>query len=88
MKPRPLDSTSETAQIVAETKEKATLRVEEAAALLSVSRWTIYRWVEAGRLQGTHLGKGSLRIFRESAVSLIEHNHIGLSSTSSRLEQA
>ncbi|MBL8052227.1 MAG: helix-turn-helix domain-containing protein, partial [Nitrospira sp.] len=47
--------------------EKATLRVEEAAALLSVSRWTIYRWVEAGRLQGTHLGKGSLRIFRESA---------------------
>jgi excisionase family DNA binding protein len=88
MKPRPLNSASKTAQISAETVEKATLRVEEAAALLSVSRWTIYRWVEAGRLQGTHLGKGSLRIFRESAVSLIEHNHIGLSTASPGTEDS
>ncbi len=88
MKPRAMDSTGETAQITAETTEKATLRVEEAAALLSVSRWTIYRWVEAGRLQGTYLGKGSLRIFRESAVRLIEHNHIGLSMTSPSTEQS
>lgn len=54
--------------------EKALFRVGETAELLSVSRWTIYRWVEEGRLRGTKIGKGSLRIFRESIVGLIEHN--------------
>jgi excisionase family DNA binding protein len=53
---------------------KTLLRVGEAAELLSVSRWTIYRWVEEGRLRGTKLGKGSLRIFRESIVDLIQNN--------------
>ena len=56
------------------TKEKTLLRVGEAAELLSVSRWTIYRWVEEGRLRGTRIGKGSLRIFRESITHLIESN--------------
>ncbi|MFO0700271.1 MAG: helix-turn-helix domain-containing protein [Nitrospira sp.] len=51
---------------------KPLLRVGEAAELLSVSRWTIYRWVEEGRLRGTKIGKSSLRIFRESIVGLIE----------------
>lgn len=82
MKPRPRLGTGNATKTGTEAMQKATLRVEEAAALLSVSRWTIYRWVEAGRLQGTRLGKGSLRIFHESAISLIEHNHIGLSTTS------
>ncbi|NGZ94655.1 MAG: hypothetical protein CV089_00730 [Nitrospira sp. WS110] len=54
--------------------EKTMLRVGEAAELLSVSRWTIYRWVEDGRLRGTKLGKGSLRIFRESVTGLITRN--------------
>ncbi len=54
--------------------EKMLLRVGEAAELLSVCRWTIYRWVEEGRLRGTKIGKGSLRIFRESIVGLIESN--------------
>lgn len=54
--------------------EKALFRVEEAAEVLSVSRWTIYRWVAEGRLRGTKIGKGSLRIFRESIVGLIEDN--------------
>lgn len=54
--------------------EKTLLRVGEAAEVLSVSRWTIYRWVEEGRLRGTKIGKGSLRIFRESVVGLIERN--------------
>ncbi len=88
MKSRPLPVTDNATNTDTELMQKATLRVEEAAALLSVSRWTIYRWVEAGRLQGTHLGKGSLRIFRESAVSLIEHNHIGLSMTSPSTKQS
>ena len=54
--------------------EKMLLRVEETAELLSVSRWTVYRWVEEGRLRGTKIGKGSLRIFRDSIVGLIEDN--------------
>lgn len=59
---------------LAGTMEKTMLRVGEAAELLSVSRWTIYRWVEDGRLRGTKLGKGSLRIFRESVTGLITRN--------------
>lgn len=61
-------------QALATIEGKTFLRVGEAADLLSVSRWTIYRWVEEGRLRGTKIGKSSLRIFRESIVSLIERN--------------
>ncbi|MBZ0159965.1 MAG: helix-turn-helix domain-containing protein [bacterium] len=53
---------------------KCLLRVDEAAMLLSVSRWTIYRWVQEGRLEATKVGKGSLRIFQISVASLIEQN--------------
>jgi len=55
---------------------KALLRVGEAADFLSVSRWTIYRWVEEGRLRGTKVGKGSLRIFHESIADLVQSNQI------------
>jgi excisionase family DNA binding protein len=64
-------------------REKSMLRVGEAAELLSVSRWTIYRWVEDGRLRGTKLSKGSLRIFRESVTGLIKHNETAMSATPS-----
>ena len=50
------------------------LRVREAADFLSVSRWTIYRWVEEGRLEGTKIGRGSLRVFYHSIEKLIEQN--------------
>ena len=56
------------------TTDKPLLRVGEAADILSVSRWTIYRWVEQGRLRGTKIGKGSLRIVRESINELIDHH--------------
>ncbi|MCZ7624890.1 MAG: DNA-binding protein [Candidatus Methylomirabilota bacterium] len=55
---------------------KCLLRVDEAATLLSVSRWTIYRWVQEGRLEATKVGKGSLRIFQTSVAELIEQNRI------------
>lgn len=54
--------------------DKRLLRVDEAAILLSVSRWTIYRWVREGRLEATRLTKGSLRIFHASVLTLIEQN--------------
>lgn len=66
--------TSEARVLLSGAVVKPLLRVGEAAELLSVSRWTIYRWVEEGRLRGTKIGKSSLRIFRESIVSLIERN--------------
>jgi excisionase family DNA binding protein len=54
--------------------EKTLLRVGEAANFLAVSRWTIYRWVEEGRLEGTKIGRGSLRIFASSIERLVDKN--------------
>ncbi|MBM4123772.1 MAG: helix-turn-helix domain-containing protein [Nitrospira sp.] len=54
--------------------DKPLLRVGEAAHVLNVSRWTIYRWIEEGRIEGTKLGKGSLRVFRDSVAALVERN--------------
>ncbi len=56
--------------------EKRLLRPDEAAALLSVSRWTIYRWLGEGKIHGTKLGKGTLRIFRESLDAWINQNEL------------
>lgn len=56
---------------------KKLLRPDEAARMLSVSRWTIYRWVGEGRLEGTRVGPGSLRVFAESVDALIRRNRIG-----------
>lgn len=50
------------------------LRPDEAASLLKVSRWTIYRWIEEGRLKGTKVGRGTLRILAESVEELIKKN--------------
>lgn len=55
---------------------KQLLRVNEAAMVLNVSRWTVYRWVEEGKLEGTKIGEGSLRIFHESIAGLIQENRV------------
>lgn len=55
---------------------KLLLRVNEAAEVLSVSRWTIYRWVEEGKLKGTKIGHGSLRVLKESVMQLIDQNRL------------
>ncbi|HQR16543.1 MAG TPA: helix-turn-helix domain-containing protein [Nitrospira sp.] len=54
--------------------EQPFLRVKEAAQLLQVSKWTIYRWIDEGRLEATKIGGGSLRIFRRSVAALVEEN--------------
>lgn len=56
--------------------EPSLLRVKEAAQILNVSTWTIYRWIEEGRLEATKIGRGSLRIFHESVTALIEGNRM------------
>ncbi|MDT7043917.1 helix-turn-helix domain-containing protein [Candidatus Nitronereus thalassa] len=50
------------------------LRVSEAAEALNVSRWTIYRWIDEGRLEATKIGRGSLRVFGSSVQALVEGN--------------
>ena len=50
------------------------LRVSEAAEALNVSRWTIYRWIDEGRLEATKIGRGSLRVFGSSVQALVEDN--------------
>jgi excisionase family DNA binding protein len=52
--------------------ESLLLRIQETAKLLRVSKWTVYRWVEEGRLRGTKIGQGSLRVFRASVNELID----------------
>jgi excisionase family DNA binding protein len=64
---------------------KQLLRVNEAAVVLNVSRWTVYRWVEEGRLRGTKIGKGSLRIFHESIIGLVQENQVDRGSVLSSL---
>lgn len=54
--------------------EQPLLRVKEAAQLLQVSKWTIYRWIDEGRLEATKIGGGTLRIFRRSVMALVESN--------------
>jgi excisionase family DNA binding protein len=54
--------------------ETPLLRVHEAAGLLKVSKWTIYRWIEEGRLAATKIGRGSLRVFRASVDVLTKRN--------------
>lgn len=59
-------------------QQKRLLRVDEAAKILNISRWTVYRWVDAGRLGGTRIGAGSLRIFSETVAALIDHHSVGM----------
>jgi excisionase family DNA binding protein len=51
--------------------EPLLLRIQETAKLLKVSKWTIYRWIDEGRLRATKIGRGSLRVFRTSLSGLV-----------------
>ena len=53
---------------------KQLLRVNEAAVVLNVSRWTVYRWVEKGKLSATKISKQSLRVIGNSVDKLISEN--------------
>ena len=53
---------------------KQFLRVNEAALVLNVRRWTVYRWVEEGKLSAMKIGKQSLRVIGNSVDKLISAN--------------
>ncbi|MEQ1679436.1 MAG: helix-turn-helix domain-containing protein [Nitrospira sp.] len=57
--------------------EPLLLRIQETAKLLGVSKWTVYRWIDEGRLRATKIGQGSLRVFRTSVDALISETEIG-----------
>lgn len=63
--------------------EPVLLRIQETAKLLRVSKWTVYRWIDEGRLRGTKIGQGSLRVFRTSVNELIEKAKVGREATRS-----
>jgi hypothetical protein len=52
--------------------QKTLLRPDEAATFFKVSRQTIYLWCEMGLLVSCNLNGGTLRIFRDSVISLME----------------
>lgn len=45
------------------------LRVNEAAEVLNVSRWTVYRWVEDGRLSATKIDTQGLRVTHTRSIN-------------------
>lgn len=51
---------------------KRYFRPDEVAALLALSRRTIYRMMRDGRLPGIKLGAGPWRIPRETLVDLLQ----------------
>lgn len=50
---------------------KRFFRPDEAAAILVLSRRTVYRMIRDGRITGVKLGRGPWRIPRESLTSLL-----------------
>ncbi len=50
---------------------KRFFRPDEAAAILVISRRTVYRMIRDGRIPGVKWGRGPWRIPRESLASLL-----------------
>ncbi len=55
-------------------QQKRLFRPDEVAALLALSRRTIYRMIKDGRLPGVKWGSGPWRIPRESLAGLFPEN--------------
>jgi excisionase family DNA binding protein len=53
-------------------QNKRYFRPDEVAAILALSRRTIYRMIRDGRLAGVKLGLGPWRIPRENLESLLQ----------------
>jgi len=54
--------------------EALLLRINEAAALLGVSRSHIYRLIDKGEISAMYVGARSIRIKRSDIVAYIEKN--------------
>jgi excisionase family DNA binding protein len=67
----PAEAPSQRWRLTRKAMESVLLRVKEAAKLLRVSTWTVYRWIDEGHLRATKIGRGSLRVFWTSVSGLI-----------------
>jgi excisionase family DNA binding protein len=54
------------------TMEKSYLRIPEIAEDLDVSVGLVYRWVREGKLEGTRLGKQTVRVRRDVLERFLE----------------
>lgn len=51
---------------------KTLLRVDEVARFFDVSPQTVYNWCEMGLIRSCNPTSGTLRIFRESLIEMME----------------
>jgi excisionase family DNA binding protein len=63
--------------VMADLPRKSLLRPDEVAKFLSISKSSIYRWVDEGKLLACSLSRGSVRIFRKSVLELVEKQSTG-----------
>ncbi len=61
--------------VIGMLQNKQLLRVDEAAKILNVSRWTVYRWVEAGRLGGARAHR-QFENFQPHAGAALHNLHL------------
>lgn len=54
--------------------DKPYFRLDEVARLFDVSRSTLYRWIEEGRLPSVKIAGKAVRIEREALLKIIEDN--------------
>ena len=51
--------------------EKRLFRPDEVATILGVSRFTVYRWCDSGKLHFIRIGPRMMRVDRESVIKFI-----------------
>lgn len=51
--------------------QKELLRPDEVAVYLNISRSTVYRWIEEGKLPAKKVGEKLIRIPRKALVNLV-----------------
>jgi len=59
---------------LADFPDKPYFRPDELARLFDVSRSTVYRWIEEGRLPSVKIAGSTVRIEREAVLKIIEEN--------------
>lgn len=50
------------------------LRIKEVALILNVSRQTIWRWIEEGKIKATKLPSGRYRIPEGEVLAILHHD--------------
>lgn len=54
--------------------DKPYFRPDEVARLFAVSRSTVYRWIEEGRLRSVRIAGSTVRIERQAVIKIIDEN--------------